>query len=101
MSCSGSDSEFRKKFSLTSYSRLTLDSKLLLYETILKPTWTYGIPLWGTTSNSNTETLQRFENTVLGVLVNAPWYVTNGLIHRDLNVPAAREVITKLCTLLW
>jgi hypothetical protein len=28
--------------------------------------------------------------------VNAPWYVPNGLIHSYLNVPTAREVITKL-----
>ena len=33
---------------------------------------------------------------MLRVLVNAPWYVPNGLIHRDLNVPIVREVITKL-----
>ena len=50
--------------------------------------------LWGTASNI--EILQRFQNTVLRVLVNAPWYVPKGLIHRDLNVPTVREVITEL-----
>ena len=33
---------------------------------------------------------------MLRVLVNAPWYVPNGLIHRDLKVPTVREVIAKL-----
>jgi hypothetical protein len=77
-------------------SRLALDSKLLLYKTILKPIWTYGVPLRGTASNSNIEILQWYRNKVLRVLVNAPWCVLNGLIHSDLNVPTVREVITKL-----
>ena len=77
-------------------SRLALDNKLLLHKAILKPVWPYEIPLWGTASNSNIEILQRFQNTVLWVLANAPWYVPNWLIHRDLNVPTVREAITKL-----
>jgi hypothetical protein len=77
-------------------SRLALDNKLQLYKTILKPIWTYGIVLWGTASNSNIEILQQFQNKVLRVLVNAPWYVPNGLIYSDLKVPTAREVIAKL-----
>jgi len=36
-------------------SKLSLENKLLIYKTILKPIWTYGIPLWGTASNSNIE----------------------------------------------
>jgi hypothetical protein len=34
--------------------------------------------------------------TVLRVLVNAPWYVPNWLLHRDLNIPSVRDVITRL-----
>ena len=71
--------------------------KILLYKAILKPVWTYGIPLYGTASDSNIEILQRFQNTVLRVLVNAPRYVSNCLIHRDLNIPTVREVITRVC----
>ena len=77
-------------------SRLALHNTLQLYKTISKPVWTYGIPLRGTAPNYNIEILQQFQNTVLRVLVNAPWYVPNGLIHRDLNVPTVREVIIKL-----
>jgi hypothetical protein len=32
-------------------SRLSTNNKLLIYKAILKPIWTYGIQLWGTTSN--------------------------------------------------
>ena len=78
------------------HSRLALVSKFLLYKTVLKPIWTYEIPLWGTASTSNIEILQQFQNKVLWVLVNAPWYAPNWLIHSDLKVPTVREVITKL-----
>jgi hypothetical protein len=42
-------------------SQLSLRNNLLLYKTILKPIWTYGIQLWGTTSTSNIEILERFQ----------------------------------------
>ena len=34
-------------------STLTLENKVILYKTILKPVSTYGVQLWGTASNSN------------------------------------------------
>jgi len=36
-------------------SQLSLENKLLVYEVILKPVWTYGIQLLGTAPNSNLE----------------------------------------------
>jgi hypothetical protein len=46
---------------LDSKSHLSLSNKILLYKTILKPIWTYGIQLWGTASTSNVEILERFQ----------------------------------------
>ena len=46
-------------------SKLSLENKLLLYKCTIKPTWTYGIQLWGTAANSNTEILQRFQSKIL------------------------------------
>jgi hypothetical protein len=54
-------------------SELSTESKILLYKTILKPIWTYGIPLWGAAGNSNIEILQRFQNKVLRIIAEAPW----------------------------
>jgi hypothetical protein len=68
----------------------------LLHKTILRPIWTYGIPLWGTTSQSNLEILQRFQNKVLRTIANAPRYVPNSVLHTDLSIPTVREEITKL-----
>jgi len=79
-------------------SELSLTNKVLLYKTILKYVWTYGIPLWGSASHSNIEILQRFQNKVLRTIVNAPWYIPNKLLHTDLRMPTVREEITKFST---
>jgi hypothetical protein len=76
-------------------SELSLENKLLLYKTKLGPIWTYGIPLWGTASQSNIEILQRFQNKVLRTIVNAPWYVPNSILHAHLFIPTVREEVTK------
>jgi hypothetical protein len=33
-------------------NKLSVENKLLIYKTTLKPIWTYGTPLCGTASNS-------------------------------------------------
>ena len=76
-------------------SNLSTQNKITLYKTVIKPVWTYGIQLWGTASNSNIEILRRFQSKTLRSLINAPWYVTNGAIHRDLKIPAVKEEISK------
>jgi hypothetical protein len=64
-----------------------------VYKTILKPIWTYGIQLWGTAFTSNIEILERFQSKVLRMIVDAPWYVPNSLIRRDLRCPTVKEEI--------
>jgi hypothetical protein len=74
-------------------SQLSLSKKLLLYKTIPKPIWTYGIQLWGTASTSNIEILERFQSKALRMIVDAPSYVPNTLIQRDLQIPSVKEEI--------
>jgi hypothetical protein len=74
-------------------SQLSLSNKILLYKTILKPIWTYGIQLWGTASTSNIEILERFQSKALRMIVDAPWYVPNTIIRRDLHMPTVKEEI--------
>jgi hypothetical protein len=61
--------------------------------------WTYGIQLWGYTKPSNTEVLQRFQSNVLRSITNAPWYVSNHTLHRDLQIPFVTEEIKKYSTI--
>jgi hypothetical protein len=77
-------------------SKLSLTNKLLIYKIILNPLWTYGIPLWGTASQSNIEILQRLQNKILRMVTKAPWYIPNHVLHTDLQMPTIREEITRL-----
>ena len=52
----------------------------------IHPVWTYGIQLWGCTKPSNIAIIQRFQNKVLRAIVNAPWYIRNADLHRDLKM---------------
>ena len=74
-------------------SPLSLNNKLLIYKCIMKPIWTYGIQLWGTSSNSNIEILQRFQSKILRKITNSPWFVTNNRLHADLKMLTVKEEI--------
>jgi hypothetical protein len=67
-------------------SKLSINDKLLIYKTILKPIWTYAIQLWRTTSASNIEILERFQSKAVCMITNAPWYVPNTVIQKDLQI---------------
>jgi hypothetical protein len=76
-------------------SKLSISNKLLIYKAILKPIWTYGIQLWGMTSNSNITILERFQSKVLRLIVNAPWYMPNSVIRKDLRIPSVKKEISR------
>ncbi|KAL7293246.1 hypothetical protein TKK_0013026 [Trichogramma kaykai] len=77
-------------------SPLTLENKILIYRSILRPIWTYGCQLWGRAANSNILVIERYQAKVLRCLVDAPWYVPNEEIRKDLNIPIVCEVIERL-----
>jgi hypothetical protein len=74
-------------------SKLSTNNKFLIYKTILKPIWTYGIQLWGTASTSNLEILERFQSKALRMIVDAPWYEPNTAIRRDLQIQTAATAL--------
>lgn len=76
-------------------SQLSIESKLILYKSVLKPKWLYGIQIWGSTAPSNIDIIQRFENKLLRVIVDAPWYVPNSVIRNDLQMPTVKEEIIR------
>jgi hypothetical protein len=80
-------------------SNLSTNNKFLIYKAVLKPIWTYGIQLWGTTYNSNIEILERFQSKVLMLIVNAPWYASDSVIRNDLQVPTVKEEISRFSSL--
>lgn len=79
-------------------SQLSIDNKLLIYKQMLRPVWIYGAQLWGCASKSNILKIQRFQNKVLRNCVDAPWYVRNSYIHRDLRMETVEQMIIKCAT---
>jgi hypothetical protein len=47
--------------------------------------------LWGSESNSNIETLERFQSKVLRIITDAQRDVPNAVIKRDLKVLSVRQ----------
>lgn len=76
-------------------SNLSTFNKMMIYNQVLKPIWTYGIPLWGCANDSVTNIIQTCQNKLLRTIVNAPWYIRNSDLHRDLNVDSIAETISK------
>lgn len=74
-------------------SALSIENKILIYNQQLKPIWLYGIQLWGCTRKKNVTSIQTFQNKVLRSIVNAPWYIRNKDIHRDLGIKLVAEEI--------
>jgi hypothetical protein len=53
-------------------SKLSTSNKILIYKTIFKPIWIYGIELWDMAFTSNIEIIEHFQSEVLGMIVGAP-----------------------------
>ena len=74
-------------------SQLSVENKLLLYKTIIRPVWTYGIELWGSSKPSNTKILQAFQSKTLRLITAAPWFINNQTLHTDLCIAPIKDVI--------
>jgi hypothetical protein len=75
-------------------SKLSVNNKLLIYKAIFKSIWTYGIQLWGTACMSNIEKLERLQSKALRTITDAPWYVPNTIIRKDLQIPTVKHEIS-------
>jgi hypothetical protein len=79
-------------------SYISIDNKLLIYKTVIKPIWTYGIELRGCASKTNIAIIQRAQSKILRSITNAPWYVCNLTLHKDLKTPYVIETIRENST---
>jgi len=77
-------------------SKMNLNTKLLIYKSLLRPLWTYGVQLWGATKPSNTCTIQASRSICFRLVSSAPWYLTNNNLHRYLKEVQNLNQIYKL-----
>lgn len=88
--------KFRKLYwMMARNSVLSLDNKLLIYSTILKPIWSYGIAIWGVASKSNIACLQRVQNNILRCITKAPWFARNDEIHEHVKMPTVASEVAR------
>jgi len=66
-----------------------------MYKTLLKLLWTYRLQLWGTVKVSNTNKIQQFQNIALRKITNAPPFVSNYTLHKDLLIKTVTEEATR------
>jgi hypothetical protein len=54
--------------------------------------------LCGCASDSNIQVIQRFQNKVLKFIAQAPWYIRNSDLHRDLGIETVTDIFTRLAS---
>jgi flagellin-specific chaperone FliS len=58
----------------------------------------YGSQLWGCASDSKIQVIQRLQNKVLKCIVQAPCYIRNSDLHRDLGIETVADIISRLAS---
>jgi len=76
---------------LGKFSKLSIKTKIHIYNLLLKPIWLYGIQIWGTAKISNTKKIQVFQSKILRLITNAPPYISNHTLHTDLHIPKVTD----------
>jgi hypothetical protein len=77
-------------------SKLRIKQKLLLYKSLIKPIWSYGLQIFGVAALSNINRIQRFQSKFLRLICGAPFYVSNWTLHRDLKILTVKEVAEEM-----
>lgn len=78
---------------LNRYSALTLKTKKLLYDAIIKPVITNAAPVWCSASKTQFIKLQRIQNKCLRLVANADRLITIKKLHSTTDAKTIKEVI--------
>lgn len=68
-----------------------INIKLLMYKSLLKPIWTYGLQLWGNAKKSNLNKIQAFQNMKLRKIANSSSCISNHTLHKDYNLKTIHD----------
>lgn len=76
-------------------SHLNIKNKILLYKVGIRPIITYGCPIYFGMAESHRKRLQTFQNKVLKMILDVPWYTRTSDIHNITNVEPIEDFILK------
>lgn len=85
---------------LSRNSPLTLCTKRIIYLVLIRPIWEYGGQIWGGASDSQVRRVQTFQNRVLRIITNSPWYPERDTPHRPVNPNRKRSSSSLVSTVL-
>uniref|UniRef100_A0A2S2P9I5 Putative RNA-directed DNA polymerase n=1 Tax=Schizaphis graminum TaxID=13262 RepID=A0A2S2P9I5_SCHGA len=71
---------------------MNINTKLLIFKSLLRPLWTYGVQLWGAAKPLNTSTIKAFQSIYLCLVASAHWYLTNNNLHKDLKIQNFNQI---------
>lgn len=74
-------------------SKLSLHNKVILYKSMIKPILLYASPAWAAVRKTTRHKLQIFQNKALRRMTDAPRYVRNKILHRDLKIDTIDSAI--------
>jgi hypothetical protein len=77
-------------------SDLSVRNGVLLYKQVIRPMMDYACPVWRSAARSHVRRLQVLQSKCLRLATGAPWYVSNGQIHKDLGVSMLADHIRAL-----
>lgn len=79
-------------------TNISLEAKVRLYTTIIRPTITYGSPVWASCSRPLWAKLQVAQNRCLKAAAQLPIFARTAALHRDLEVELLEDYVLVLNT---
>ena len=88
----------KMKWLLHKKSKISVETKLMIYKVILKPVWAYGVQLWGSAKDSNLAIIDRLQNKIIRLILGAPKFIRTDIILRDVDIPKVKTVAGLYCS---
>ncbi|GBN91797.1 hypothetical protein AVEN_52559-1 [Araneus ventricosus] len=70
-----------------------LKTKCFFFKTSSDPILSYCAQIWGLTAKTDHKKIQIPPNKILRIIINAPWFVRNEIIHNDLHIESTEDHI--------
>jgi hypothetical protein len=84
---------FELRYLLRRKSKTPTHLKRLIYTLYIKPIWQYACSIWNSASHTHIDKIQVLQNRILRMALNAPWYVRNTTINKDIKLPFVTETL--------
>lgn len=77
-------------------SKLSVDNKVLIFKTCLRPIFTYASPILSSVAKCHFNKLQRLQNKILKMIFDLDWHTPTTSLHEDNGIELLHEFTTKL-----